>query len=286
MTPCPVDAPAERVPLAVADVRGDVVSDADGLGAVSTGLTVRAALVPVCSEDATCVSPGLAASASEMVPTWCVRRDSRAVPRWVRKADRTRRGVGWLDGFSAVGAAAKAGVSDAAATRLLVEWEIAAGRLAGPSVSPMTATASTATAVKASRARRGATRAGRPGSRSPRDTRAGDAGAPGSGPSSLAVPHGAAVCGGPWTAPCRRAESSVQNASAVGGSPLSPSGSGGRGAIGTSSSRGPSHSRGSRTTLWSARTPPLPSSVCRSPVSTGFAEPFLTVGGDSVSLSG
>jgi hypothetical protein len=85
-----------------------------------------------------------------------------------------------------------------------------------------------------------------------------------------------APAGGAWTASCSAAESSLQNASAACGT----SSSRGRCAarvlaadpIGTSSSGGPTQSRGSRMTFSSLRGSPPLSSVRPSPVSTGFAD--------------
>jgi hypothetical protein len=82
-------------------------------------------------------------------------------------------------------------------------------------------------------------------------------------------------CMAAWIA----AESSPQKSSApAGAGPASSSGSKADatacadGPNGTSSSIGPIHSRGRRTTLLAVCSPPPPSSVCRSSVCTGFAD--------------
>jgi hypothetical protein len=95
---------------------------------------------------------------------------------------------------------------------------------------------------------------------------------------------------GTWMASCRAADSSVQKSCAVGGSGPGESDSSAvadvaalAGApIGTSSSRGPSQSRGSLTTLLPDLASCPPSAVRGSPGFTGFADPFLTAYDKSV----
>jgi hypothetical protein len=91
-----------------------------------------------------------------------------------------------------------------------------------------------------------------------------------------------------WMASCSAADSPVQKSCAVGGSCPGESSAVVEVAalaaapIGTSSSRGPSQSRGSRTTLLPGLASCPLSAVRRSSVFTGFAEPFLTAYSKSV----
>jgi hypothetical protein len=148
----------------------------------------------------------------------------------------------------------------------------------GPSLVPMTAATDSTTAPSADRLHRqgGAPRerrAPRCGRRMARGSRS-----PATGSTS---PTGGACCSptpgsGASRASCSAAESSLQNASAAGGMSCSGSRWAARARaadpIGTSSSGGPSQSRGSRMTFSSLRGSPPLSSVRPSPDSTGFAD--------------
>jgi hypothetical protein len=159
-----------------------------------------------------------------------------------------------------------------AGVRFATRWE------AGPSLVPITAMAANVTTPAVSNvgrqeSRRRARKARRLGRRiarvGPRPATGGTRPTGGATGSREGVD-------GAWTASWRAAESSLQNASAAGGIPWSRSCCVARALaarpIGTSSSGGPSQSRGSRMTFSSfGGSPPL-SSLYPSPVSTGFAD--------------
>lgn len=145
-----------------------------------------------------------------------------------------------------------------------------AGRDAGPSLVPITARTSSAATGTASTLQSNDPRPTlrtRPslGVRSPATG--------GTRPTGGSTRSGL-TAGGAWTASCSAAESSLQKASAVGGAPSSASRCAARalaaGPMGTSSSGGPSQSRGRRMTFSSLRVSPPLSSVRPLPVSTGL----------------
>jgi hypothetical protein len=181
-------------------------------------------------------------------------------------------------------------ITRAAAARGDADACDAPGCDAGPSVLPITAATSNAAMGAASRLHHRDTRPPRApdlsrGSRfSPGVVRPAIGGTRPTG----GLRRSRLLSGGAWTASCRAAESSLQNASAVGGIPFSRSRWAARalaaGPIGTSSSGGPSQSRGSRMTFSSFRVSPPPSSVRLSPVSTGL-QTFLPSGCQSVSVA-
>jgi hypothetical protein len=148
----------------------------------------------------------------------------------------------------------------------------------GPSLVPMTAATARTMTPSAGRLHR---QAGRPRARSALRcgrwmARRGHSPTTGSTSPTGGACRSPTPGSGASRASCSAAESSLQNASAAGGMSCSGARCAARARaadpIGTSSSGGPSQSRGSRMTFSSSRGRPPLSSVRPSPVSTGFAD--------------